>query len=67
MTLYNFFSGDDIVINFFLNVSSHFTALDLYGKRILNNLVISLSLISQAQGIRTGKTLKTVHLHPQLF
>ena len=34
----------------FLMLSSHFTALDLYGKRILNNLVISLSLISQAQG-----------------
>ena len=31
-------------------LSSHFTALDLYGKRILNNLVISLSLICQAQG-----------------
>ena len=30
-------------------LSSHFSALDLYGKRILKNLVISLPLISQAQ------------------
>ena len=37
--------------NFFLMLSSHFTALDLYVKRILNiNRVISLSLICQAQG-----------------
>ena len=30
---------------------SHFTDLDLYVKRILNNLLISLSLICQAQGM----------------
>ena len=52
---------------FFLKFSSHFTALDLYGKRILNNnLVISLSLICQAQG-KDREDLKNCSFEPSII
>ena len=61
-----FFSGVDIVIQFFfLMLSSHFTARDLYGKMILNNLVINLSLICQAQD-KDREDFKNCSIEPSI-